>query len=170
MPELVVTPCRSTLAFPFRAYRGGNGNTSEAALGGDPAIPSSAAYAAALGEGAEGVGDDLIADAELLAQSRGGERFRGAGDELEDAGDGRVVLLFAIDDVEAGGRVAVIDDELEAERGWRGSGSVLDLQLECVLGELAEVEVGVAEGGEVRAATQASPSIAGGSLAGVVDL
>ncbi len=70
LPELAVTPCQSVLAFPFRTYRGGNGNGSAAALCGDPAVAAGAADAAGVGKGAESVGDDLVADAKLLAQGR----------------------------------------------------------------------------------------------------
>ncbi len=91
---------------------------------------------------------------------------------MEDAADGRVLLLFPVDGGEAGRRrVAVIDDEFEAERGRRSGGAVLDLELEgSVLGEPAEIEVGVAERCQVGAAAQASPGVTSGGLAGMVDL
>src|SRR6266545_2572122 len=139
--------------------------------GNDPAVAAGAADAPGIGEAAESIGDELVADAELLAQGGRGERLGGAGEEVEDAADGRILLLLALEGVEARrGHVTVVDDELEPQRGRSGRGAVLDLELEGAVGrEAAEVEVRVAERVEVGAAAEADAGVAGGGLAGVVD-
>jgi hypothetical protein len=88
----------------------------------------------------KGLGDGLIAHAELFAQGAAGQGRRCRTQSGEQLASERVVSVTAVGhDNASGGVVAVVDRHTQSKGGGASARAVLDAKLQAVTVELAQV-------------------------------